>query len=151
LAQDTLDTKNGIRQIIMADGDRDPWIQGKEYTSGKVAGLAGNYGVMYHVELKWKSTDGRGLALVTWNSRSDNNQWCGGMANTMVVSKGKFKEGIIQLPADRLITRKSPEAILVQVFPPATNGEEQTIHFTYSPPGASCLPTPLIFIPVDMK
>jgi hypothetical protein len=151
LAQDTLDTKNGIRQIILADGDKDPWVLGSEGSSGRVATLAGNYGVMYYIELKWKSTDGRGLALVTWNSRADNGQWCGGMANTMVVSKGKFKEGIIQLPADRLITKKSPEAILVQVFPPAANGEEQTIRLTYSPPGASCLPTPLVFIPVDMK
>jgi len=151
LAQDTLDTKNGIRQIILADGDKDGWVLGSEGTSGRVATLAGNYGVMYNIELKWKSTDGRGLALVTWNSRADNGQWCGGMANTMVVSKGKFKEGIIQLPADKLITKKNPEAILVQVFPPAGNGEEQTIRLTYSPPGASCLPTPLVFIPVDMK
>lgn len=151
LAQDTLDTKNGIRQIILADGDKDPWVVGSEGSSGRVATLAGNYGVMYHIELKWKSTDGRGLALMTWNSRADNGQWCGGMANTMVVSKGKFKKGIIQLPSDKLITKKSPEAILVQVFPPAGNGEEQTIRLTYSPPGASCLPTPLVFIPVDMK
>lgn len=151
LVQDTIDTKNGMKQIIVADGDKDPWVLGSEGTSGRVATLAGNYGVMYNIELKWKSTDGRGLALVTWNSRADNGQWCGGMANTMVVSKGKFKEGVIQLPADRLITKKSPEAILVQVFPPAANGEEQTIRLTYSPPGASCLPTPLVFIPVDMK
>lgn len=151
ISSDTIDTKNGIIQMIMADGKNDPWVLGREGTTGRVATLAGNYGVMYNVELKWKSTDGRGLALVTWNSRSDNNQWCGGMANTMVVSKGKFKEGIIQLPADKLITRKSPEAILIQVFPPASNGEEQTIRFTYSPPGASCLPTPLIFIPVNIK
>ncbi|MDF2189626.1 copper amine oxidase [Paraflavitalea sp. CAU 1676] len=149
--QDTLDTKDGIKQIIVADGNKDPWVLGTEGTSGRTATLAGNYGVMYQVEMKWKSTDGRGLALVTWNSRADNGQWCGGMANTMIVSKGKFKEGIIQLPADKLVTRKSPEAILVQVFPPAANGAEQTIKFTYSPPGASCLPTPLVFIPVDMK
>lgn len=151
LTQETFDTKDGIKQIIMADGDKDPWVQGSEGTTGRVASLAGNYGVLYEVEMKWKSTDGRGLALVTWNSRADNGQWCGGMANTMVVSKGKFKEGIIQLPSDKLITRKSPEAILVQVFTPAANGEEQTIRFTYSPPGASCLPTPLVFIPVDLK
>lgn len=151
LTQDTLDTKNGIRQIILADGNRDPWVLGKESNSGRLATLDGNYGVMYNIEMKWKSTDGRGLALVIWNSRSDNGQWCGAMANTMVVSQGKFKEGIIQLPADRLVTKKAPEAILVQVFPPATNGAEQTIHLTYSPPGASCLPTPLVFIPVDMK
>jgi hypothetical protein len=55
------------------------------------------------------------------------------------------------LPSDRLITKKAPEAILIQVFSPAANGEEQTIHLTYSPPGASCLPTPLVFIPVDMN
>lgn len=151
MSPDTLDTKDGIVQMVMADGESDPWVLGREGTTGRVATLAGNYGVMYNVELKWKSTDGRGLALVTWNARSDNNQWCGGMANTMVMSKGKFKEGIIQLPSDRLITKKAPEAILVQVFPPAANGAAQTIRFTYSPPGASCLPTPLIFIPVDIK
>lgn len=145
------DTKDGVKEIIVADGQLDPWVQGKEKNTPGVAHLAGNYGVIYNIEMKWKSTDGKGLALVTWNSRSDNNQWCGGMANTMVVSEGKFKEGIIQLPSDRLITKKAPEAILVQVFKPAANGEEQTIRMTYSPPGASCLPTPLIFIPVDLK
>jgi len=91
------------------------------------------------------------LALVTWNSRSADNQWCGGMAASMVVSEGKFPAGIIQLPNDRLITKKAPEAILIQVFKPTGNGEEQTLKLTYSPPGASCLPTPLIFIPVDLK
>lgn len=145
------DTQNGTMEIILADGDKDPWVEGKMNGRPEVAKLAGNYGVMYNIEMKWKSTDGKGLALVTWNSRSGNNQWCGGMANTMVVSKGKFSEGIIQLPADRLVTKAAPEAILIQVFEPAANGEEQTIKLTYSPPGASCLPTPLIFIPVDLK
>lgn len=151
LTQNIIDTKDGISQIIVADGKQDGWVLGKEGSSGRIATLSGNYGVLYNMEIKWKSTDGRGLALVTWNARSDNNQWCGAMANTMVVSKGKFKEGIIQLPADKLVTRKAPEAVLVQVFPPAANGVEQTIKLTYSPPGASCLPTPLVFIPVIME
>lgn len=145
------DTKNGPAEIMLADGAKDPWVIGTEGTSGEEAKLAGNYGVMYHVNMKWKSSDGKGLALVTWNSRSGDNKWCGGMATSMVMGKGKFKEGIVQLPSDRLITKGAPEAILIQVFPPAPNGEEQTINFTYSPPGASCLPTPLIFIPIDMK
>lgn len=144
------DTRSGPAAITVADGDRDPWIRGMESTSGKEATLAGNYGVMYDIEMKWKSTDGKGLALVTWNARSGDNKWCQGMAASMVVSQGKYKEGIIQLPSDELITRKAPEAILIQVFPPAPDGKEQTIKLTYSPPGASCLPTPLIFIPVDM-
>ena len=149
--QTVLDTKNGVIQLIMADGDKDPWVIGKESHSGAEAQLAGNYGVMYNVELKWKSTDGKGLALVTWNSRSADNQWCGGMATSMVMSEGKFPAGIIELPKDRLNTKSAPEAILIQVFKPSGDGKEQTIKFTYSPPGASCLPTPLIFIPIDLK
>ncbi|WP_379089695.1 hypothetical protein [Pedobacter sp. UC225_65] len=58
---------------------------------------------------------------------------------------------MIQLPKDRLVTKKAPEAIVIQVFKPSADGKEQTIKLKYSPPGASCLPTPLIFIPIDMK
>jgi hypothetical protein len=126
-------------------------VLGTDASLGVEAKLAGNYGVMYNMEFRWKSTDGKGLALITWNSRSGDNQWCGGMANSMIVSNGKFDEGIIKLPADKLITKAAPEAILVQVFPPAANGEEQTIKMTYSPPGASCLPTPLILVPITMN
>ncbi|MFC6997246.1 copper amine oxidase [Rufibacter roseus] len=151
LTDTILDTKNGAAELILADGKKDPWVQGYESSRGEVASLAGNYGVMYEVELKWKSTDSKGLALVTWNSRADDNKWCGGMATTMVMDKGKYEGGIVQLPSDRLNTKKDPEAILIQIYPPAPNGEVQTIKFTYSPPGASCLPTPLIFVPVDMK
>ncbi|RXK82888.1 copper amine oxidase [Filimonas effusa] len=150
-ADSVIDTKNGISQIIVADGRHDSWVKGIEGSSGAIATLAGNYGVLYNIDLKWKSSNGQGLALVTWNARSDNNQWCGAMANTMIASNGKFKGGIIQLPSDKLVTRKAPEAVLVQLFMPDGAGEEQTIHLTYSPPGASCLPTPLVFIPVDIK
>jgi hypothetical protein len=73
------------------------------------------------------------------------------MANSMVVSKGKFKGGIIQLPSDQLRTKGAHEAVLIQIFPPGKEGEIQTINLIYSPPGASCLPTPLVFIPIDMK
>ena len=146
-----IDTKNGPVAMVVADGDKDPWVLGTDASLGVEAKLAGNYGVMYNMEIKWKSTDGKALALVTWNARSGDNKWCGGMANSMVVSKGKFDDGIIQLPSDKLITRAAPEAILVQVFQPSANGEEQTIKLTYSPPCASCLPTPLIFIPVSVQ
>lgn len=146
-----LDTKDGAVQLIVADGKVDPWVIGKESTSGQKAHLAGNYGVMYDMEIKWKSSDGKGLALVTWNSRAGNNKWCGGMATSMIVGKGKYDGGIVQLPSNQLITKKAPEAILIQVFPPGQNGEEKTIRLKYSPPGASCLPTPFIFIPVEMN
>lgn len=150
-AKEVLDTKNGAAEIIVADGQKDPWVLGTVGSGAAPSILAGNYGVMYDIELKWKSTDGKGLALVTWNSRSADNKWCNGMAAAMVVSKGKFEKGVVQLPSDRLVTKAAPEAVLIQVFPAAKNGEEQTIKLTYSPPGASCLPTPLVFIPVDLK
>ncbi len=150
-SEGVVDTKDGAVQLMLADGVRDPWVVGKEGYSGDEAKLAGNYGVMYDIELKWKSTDGKGLALVTWNSRSGNSQWCGGMATSMVVSEGLFPAGVIQLPKDQLITRKSPEAILIQVFKPVNVGGEQVIKLKYSPPGASCLPTPLIFVPIDLN
>lgn len=34
---------------------------------------------------------------------------------------------------------------------PAEVSVVQTIKLTYSPPGASCLPTPLVFIPLDLR
>ncbi|MBO9727293.1 MAG: copper amine oxidase [Chitinophaga sp.] len=150
IAKDTLDTKNGLAQIVVADGEKDPWVIGKEATTGELKSLDGNYGIIYHIDVAWKSSDGKGLALMTWNPRGDNSQWCGGMANTMIVSGGKFKEGIIQLPGNQLVTTKAPEAILVQIFTPSKDGSVQQIHLTYSPPGASCLPTPLVLVPVDL-
>lgn len=151
IADTVLDTKNGAMALVVADGEKDPWVLGEDGSRGVQARLDGNYGVMYHMEVKWKSTDGRGLALVTWNSRSGNSQWCGGMATSIKVSKGKFKEGIVQLPSDRLITNAAPEAVLAQVFLPEPGKQEQTIKITFSPPGASCLPVPLIFVPVQLQ
>ena len=148
---DTFDTKNETISLQLADGKQDPWVTGIDGSNGQPAELQGNYGIIYEVELKWKSSNGKGLALVTYNARSGDNKWCGGMANTMIVSNGKFKEGIIQLPSDKLITKALTEVILIQIFPPSKTGEVQTIRFTYSPPGASCLPTPLVFIPVEME
>ncbi|PWG81756.1 copper amine oxidase [Pararcticibacter amylolyticus] len=146
-----VDTKSGVAQLIIADGNNDKWIQGTVGSAKEYAENAGNYGVFYDINLKWKSTDGRGLALVTWNPRSADNKWCGAMAATMVLHSGKYKQGTIQLPSDELVTKSDPEAVLIQVFEPGKSGEEQEIKFTYSPPGASCLPTPLVLIPIDLN
>jgi hypothetical protein len=143
--QEVYNTQNGPGQVLVADGVVDPWIMGTENTTGQDVKDVGNYGVIYHVNMKWKSGDGRGLALVTWNPR------CGAMSGAMVTSGGKFNGGIISLPSDRVITKGAPEVIFVQLFVPEKGVEEQTIELTYSPPAAGCLPTPLVFIPVDLK
>jgi hypothetical protein len=105
---------------------------------------------MYDIEVNWESADGKGLALVTWNVNS-KAKYCGGMTNVMKGSKGKFSEGFIQLPSDKLITEGYPEALLVQLFLPDPNNKVQVIRLTYTPPGASCLPIPLVFIPVELE
>ncbi|MEJ5055397.1 copper amine oxidase [Sphingobacterium sp. MYb382] len=150
-ATDTLDTKNGISQLIIADGQDDPWITGTIGAEKAFARNAGNYGVLYNTKIKWKSTDGKGLALVTWNSRSADNQWCGGMGLTMELFDQQGNKVVRQLPIDALVTKAAPETILIEIYKPDPTKAIQEINFTYSPPGASCLPTPLILIPIDLK
>lgn len=145
------DTSRGAAEITVADGQRDPWVEGRASHTSETAVLKGNYGVLYEMTIRWRSPDGRGLALLTRNARGGGaSNWCGGMATTVVVSPGRHPGGIVRLPSDKPMTRQEPEAVVIQVFPPAANGEEQVIHLTYSPPGASCLPTPITLVPVRM-
>jgi len=145
-----IDTKNGVSQLIVADGEDDPWIRGTIGPEKEDAKNEGNYGVMYNARLKWKSSDGKGLALITWNARSDNGQWCGGMGLTMSLTDKNMKKTVRQYPLNQLVTKGGPEAILIEIYKPDPAKEIQEIEFTYSPPGASCLPTPLILVPVDL-
>lgn len=150
VSKDTINTANGVSQLIVADGVDDPWITGTIGADKQDAKNAGNYGVLYNTNIKWESTDGKGLALITWNSRSADNQWCGGMGLTMELFD-KDKKSIVQFPSDRLVTKSAPEAILLKIYRPDPNKKVQEINFTYSPPGASCLPTPMILVPIDLK
>lgn len=90
------------------------------------------------------------MALITWNARA-GARWCDGMVNVIKVSTGKFKEGFVQVPSDKLINTGSPDAVLLQIFVPDPEKEVQTIRITYTPPGATCLPVPLVFVPVELK
>lgn len=145
-----IDTKNGVSQLIVADGEDDPWIRGTIGADKQDAKNDGNYGVLYNTKLKWKSSDGKGLALITWNARSDNGQWCGGMGLTMSLTDKNSRKTVRQYPLKQLVTKGGPEAVLIEIYKPDPTKEIQEIEFTYSPPGASCLPTPLILVPVDL-
>lgn len=148
-----LDSAEGPAQVLIADGVGDRWITGHDGGSTSPASAlsqnAGNYGVIYTIRITRRSSDGRGLALVTWNPRSAD-QWCGGLANAITVSKGLFPAGLVEVPAGDDVLRGSTDAVLLQVFPPVKGGKTDTIEIVYSPPGASCLPTPLTFIPIDL-
>ncbi len=151
LADQPIDTSTGIAEIVVADNVHDLWVRGIDGQSGNIVELKGNYGVLYDIHAEYASPDGRGLALVTWNSRFEASQWCGGLAASVLLGHGDQPREVVVLPSNQLVMRKPPEVSVIGVFPPAPAGERGTIHLTFSPPGASCLPMPLIFIPIDWK
>jgi hypothetical protein len=142
-----LDTANGPQQIFLADGTLDRWLTGWDSTSSQPIQLKGNYGVLYHIKLKRKSTDGRALALMIWNARTKSG--CGTMACCTGVSAGKYPAGPVMVPTSEPVLRGGDKAVLLQVFPSLPKGKTQEIEITYTPPGASCLPTPLLLVPID--
>lgn len=150
IARDTLSTTNPASQIIVADGKLDPWVNGVDGSTGRIMNLSGNYGVIYEMEVNWKSPDGKGLALITWNARA-GAKWCDGMVNVIRVSDGKFSGGNVTVPSDKPFNTGNPDAVLLQVFLPDKNKSVQKIKITFTPPGATCLPVPLAFIPVDLQ
>ncbi len=140
------DTTNGPMRLLLADGRRDLCIQGRD----SIAHLdsvtnSGNYGVMYHIRLKWRSSDGRGLALLV-TRRGGNSTYCNGQAGAVEVNKGVWPGGIVAIPTGRVSYGNPGEMVVIQKFAPPKwrTGE---IEITYSPPGASCIPTPILLVP----
>lgn len=144
-----LDTTNGPQQLIMADGRNEGWIEGHDSIDGRASRNVGNYGVLYRIRLRWSSRDGRGLALLMCKVNS-TSPWCGAQAGAVQVSAGQWPAGTVALPGDRVFFGRPDEAVFVQKFPPLRKGRTGTIEILYSPPGASCLPTPLVFVPYEV-
>jgi hypothetical protein len=144
-----LDTANGPGQLILADGKRDPWMRGHDGLDGKDARNVGNYGALYRLRLKRTGSDGRGWALLLCQIPGQG-QWCGKIGAVVKVNAGASPGGVIMLPSDRVVFGGAEEAVLIQRFPPVPKGETDVIELTYSPPGACCLPTPLVFVPYEL-
>jgi hypothetical protein len=145
-----LDTTNGPMQLIIADGKRDAWVQGFDKIENKAARNVGNYGVLYRIRLTRASSEGRGLALLFCRLEA-NNQWCGRVAAAMRISGGVWPAGLVPIPSNQVSFGEPGEMVLLQKFPPVPAGQTETIELEYSPPGAACLPTPLLFVPYDSK
>lgn len=144
-----IDTKDGIQQLILADGKTDPWIIGRDSIGGDTKQMnKGNYGVMYKIRLQRKSSDGKALAVVLTNGRADA-KWCKFAAAGVWVSDGIHPGGAIPLPKNQVRFEGLPQAVVIQTFAPVPAGETQTLELIYSPPGASCLPTPILLIPFE--
>jgi hypothetical protein len=133
-------------RLMVADGRRDPALTGHDDISGTDSVRdSGNYGAMYRIRLKRTSSDGRGLALLMTNRGS--GQWCGGQAGAVRVSRGVWPGGTVAVPTDRVEYGKPGEMVIIQKFPPLPRGRTETIEILYSPPGASCIPTPMLLVP----
>lgn len=142
-----LDSTNGPVQLIVADGKRDPWIKGHDSISDGEESLdKGNYGVIYHIRFPYRTSDGRGLALLAYNPHGPQSG-CGQMAMALRVGSGEFPGGVVAVPKERISFGGRNQMVLIQRFPPLREGAEGIIEIDYSPPGASCLPTPLVFVP----
>lgn len=141
-----IDTARGAQQIIVADGRTDHWIRGNDSIDQEVVENRGNYGVLYRIQFKRSSSDGRSLAVLMHNPFSEGDP-CYYMGSVMGVSSGNFEGGVVPLPRESHGFIGDGRGVLLQVFPPLPEGETGTIEILYSPPGASCLPTPIFFVP----
>lgn len=141
------DTAEGPKQIVLADGKTDPWIKGWDSSRQTSVTLAGNYGVIYRVRLEYTTSDGRGLMLGLWYPPS-GKKWCEACALAVAVNDGRYKGGIVPLPRESTTFKGRSSVAVIQQYPPRLDQKKGVIELIYSPPGASCLPTPLLLIPV---
>lgn len=141
-----VDTAKGPMRLVVADGRRDRWVTGRDDISGTESVRdSGNYGAMYRIRLKRSSSDGRGLALLMTNR--GYGEWCGGQAGAVKVSRGCWPGGVVAVPTGRVEYGKPGEMVIIQKFPPLPKGRTEMIEIVYSPPGASCIPTPMLLVP----
>jgi hypothetical protein len=143
-----LDTTNGPVQLLIADGKRDGWMRGHDSLDGAASVNVGNYGALYRIRLTRASSDGRGWALVMCQIPG-HSAMCGKIGAVVKVSAGVWPGGVVVLPVDRVAFGGAEEAALIQRFPPLPDGTNETLEVIYTPPGACCLPTPLVFVPYE--
>ena len=144
-----VDSTSGPFQFIVADGQTDHWVAGNDTLAG-ISGVenVGNYGTFYRFRIKYTTSDGRGLALVVTNPTGGNDM-CRYLATAMGVSSpdGLVPAQTVRIPNGDEMLNVNPDVVVIQKLPPLTAGRTGTVDLLYSPPGAACLPTPLVFVP----
>ncbi len=142
------DTAMGVRQIVVADGQDDPWLSGIDSITGEPTINKGNYGAVYRIRVPYTSSNGKRLAVLMVTARTDN-QWCRAATAVVRVNDGLHAGGVIELPRDAVRFYQIPEAVVVQTYDATKPDEKGTIEIDYTPPGACCLPTPILLVPID--
>ncbi len=141
-----LDPAKGPLQLVVADGQTDPWIRGRDGITGSQTRNQGNYGVMYRIRLRRVGSSaarGKGIAVFMAHGFVQS-KWCGHVAAAVQIN-GRT----VPLPTRKYSFEAFPTAALIATLPPLAGGATEDIEILYSPPGASCLPTPILFIPYE--
>lgn len=143
------DTADGVMQVVIADGKADPWMSGRDSLSpGEEMLNKGNYGAVYRIRLKVRSSDQKSLAVLVASDRRDS-QWCGSTSLAVRVSRGVFPSGVVLAPREKPVFKTMPAAVVLQKIDFQGSREPTEIELIYTPPGASCLPTPILLIPYE--
>ncbi len=144
-----LSLTHGPMLLIIADGKRDPWINGTDSIENNgTATNKGNYGAIYHIRLNYNGSAGKGFALLAYNPLGEGTG-CSELAMAVRINKGAFAAGVVPVPAEKISFGGRGQMVLIQRFPPLPGGVGGTLELDYSPPGASCLPTPFMLVPYD--
>ncbi len=150
-----LDSGDGVQKLVVADGNDDPWVKGWDSIAGDEYENRGNYGVFYHLSIERKSSDNRGIAVLMGNRYAvgpdDEDNPCMNQSGAVFVDAGADPRGVVQIPEEETFFNTKGEYVLLQAYRPLDEGETDTINIIYSPPGASCLPTPIVFVPFERE
>jgi hypothetical protein len=143
VAAKAFSTANGAQQLIMADGKTDPWISGHDTLAGLDSVQdVGNYGAMYRVSLPYSTPDGRGFALALSNPTGASDV-CRYMATAVTVNG----TAVMAPSSGSEMLSAPPQAIILAKIPALAQGASGTLDILFSPPGAACLPAPVMLIP----
>jgi len=142
-----IDSADGVQRLVLADGRREAWVTGFDgLTENMAVTNKGNYGVIYHIRLACKSSDGRAMAILV----GAPGRRSGGETRPMAalkVSAGIWKGGWLGISGSRAAPRERGTMALVQKLAAPATGATNYVEIIYSPPGGSSLPTPIFFAP----
>ncbi|HLS27242.1 MAG TPA: N-acetylmuramoyl-L-alanine amidase, partial [Opitutales bacterium] len=148
-AEAPVDTAEGPIRLVLSDGRSDSWIVGRDTISGEPSENRGNYGTIYRIRLKRSSSDGRSHALFMHNPFGATGP-CSSLASAVEVRVPGREPEVVPVPRETVSFKGGGQAVLLQMLPPPEN-EMEIVEILFSPPGASCLPNPILLLPVDTK
>lgn len=143
------DVPSGI--LVSAGNETDPWILGRDAVFGQETYLAGNYGVVYHIDLTVDVTSPKKVRFFMAPGFSGGCP----MAPSIRITGGEHgsfgaEEGglVVRVPhdGDLYMTRADQAAFLGEIL--VEPGDPRTLRLDFIPPGGSCLPAALLAWPV---